>query len=472
MLKRPLNAPRARVSGGVVRLWPIAVSVVLAVAVYLVGVNPLAAIAIALVLSVLAYRYRLVALVALLVSVLLPQLLQMIDYLAPDWDVIAGGARFSDLVLVGMWGACAAMLLERRTRTTSERILAGASLLLAGLFIAAVARNWSAFGLSALGEFRFRYLIMGLPVFMALGLDAQGTRSTVARLLAWSPVVGVILTLPIIGMSKGWGVGEASRFYPSAISLALLYGAIWIGLSLQNPDQPVWPGLAHASFLLVAVVLIADGHRSVWLVAAVTFALLVWLGAVRLSRIWSWGLLALAGLVAAVAIIGLSGLSVFDYVTERGSAFVNPTGDPTSNWRLEVWKAYIPVWLSTPLFGQGFGGYWDVYVAGFGTRITTMPHSLYIQTLVKLGLVGMAALAGWFVIAWRTLLVPARQGDGPVPALALMGLIAVAGQLAYGTVYVLEFWNLAWIGVGLASALRDGDSQEAPNGQASSGGGG
>lgn len=113
--------------------------------------------------------------------------------------------------------------------------------------------------------------------------------------------------------------------------------------------------------------------------------------------------------------------------------------------------------LQDPLFGQGFGGYWDVYVPELGARVITSPHSVYVQTLVKVGLVGLASLLAWFGVCIRLLaqvVVLRDGGNSPQWVLVVMGLVAIAATLAYGSVYALDFWPLAWLGLGLAERLH------------------
>lgn len=436
--------------------WPVAASLAIALGVYVVGVGPIAALGAAIAVSWFAYRFRVWTTAALAISILIPQLMLMTTVLPENWGSLGGGVRISDLILVGMWGAIIGLGFSSDHRHKVQRTFVSICFVLAVLLLVAIVRNWSVYGLSALGEFRFRYLILGFPVYLALGMDSPRSRTSVSRMMAWLPILGVVIALPIVGMSNGWAVGEASRFYPSEISIALLYSVVWLGLTRGGGAVPQ-RGLMYAAFLLAAVFIVADSHRSVWLVAAVSVLLLLRLGVIRVERIWSWGLVTLIGAAAIFAVLGVTGTDVVAYVAKRGSAFMNPIGDSSSYWRLVVWKAYIDPWLSNPMFGQGFGGYWDVYVPELGTRIVAFPHSMYIQTLVKLGVVGMAALLAWFAAAWRVLL---RAYRGPTAAagilrsLAPMGLVAVAGSLAYGTVYALEFWSLGWIGLALSEAFR------------------
>lgn len=437
------------------RGWPLLVTVLASLVLYRFGSEPLAALAAGVVLSWLAYRFRVVTVAALSVAVLLPQLLLMIDVLPADWDVITAGVRISDAFLVGMLGASLVKVLFSTARSPAERGLIVASAVLGLLLLFAIVRNLGAYGISAPGEFRFRYLILSLPLYLGLMIRDEHELAFLQRFLASLPVLGVLVALPIVVAFKGWGVGAESRFYPSAISLALLYSAMWFGMSATRDGVWSGRGIRAAVLLLAGVFIVADSHRSVWLVAAVSVLFLMRYGFLRLHRVWMWGLSAVVGLGAVVAIVASSGVNVLEYVTMRASAFLNPTADGSSYWRLVVWKASLGPWLASPVLGQGFGAYWDVYVPEFGARTTVFPHSFYVVTLVKLGASGLAAVLGWFYAAWRVLAFrdSHHHGDAGIGVPVMMGVLGVVGSLAYGSVYHLEFWSLAWMGVGLGQAL-------------------
>ena len=432
--------------------WPFAATLLVSLVLYRFGIELLVALAAGLVLSWVAYQFRVATLAALSLVVLVPQLFLMIDLLPADWDVIAAGIRISDALLVGMLGASVANVLVIKGRPSVDRVLMGTSAVLGVLLLYAIVRNLGAFGLSAPGEFRFRYLILSLPLYLALAIRDEHELASVQRVIAVLPVLGVITALPVVVAAKGWDVGADSRFYPSAISLALLYSAIWFGISATRDRLRSGRVVSTAVLLLAGVFIVADSHRSVWLVAALSSLVLIRYGFIRLSRIWAWGLGAALGIGVVGVIVGLSGVNVLEYVSTRASAFLNPTADATSYWRLVVWKAYLGPWLANPVLGQGFGAYWDIYVPEFGGRTTVFPHSLYVVTLVKLGASGLAALLGWFYAAWRALAFRVRQQQGvmSISVPLVMGVLGVVGSLAYGTVYHLEFWSLAWLGVGLA----------------------
>ena len=58
-----------------------------------------------------------------------------------------------------------------------------------------------------------------------------------------------------------------------------------------------------------------------------------------------------------------------------------------ASWRLVQWKEQMTKFYDSPIIGEGFGSYWGF--SGNPGDLGVQPHNLYVQTLVKLGTVGM-----------------------------------------------------------------------------------
>ena len=267
-------------------------------------------------------------------------------------------------------------------------------------------------------------------------------------------LVFAVLCLPLIGGFKGWGIGPLSRYLSAASSFAMALAVIWLGLSLKYRVD-VRYGVVLWAFVPVSFVLIfVDGHRSVWLACAVVLLTLVMIGELRIERAWSWGvalsLAAIAALLAAQAV----GLDPLRYFTSRAGAFVDPYGDRTSAWRAYVWRAQLVASWRTPLVGQGLGGYWSVYVPELNGTVTASPHSMYVQTLVKLGAVGLglhrAVALGVFTTLKRAL-GRFDQLCGADRVLVVMAVAVVPASLAFQSVYAVEMGSMIWLGLGLAA---------------------
>jgi hypothetical protein len=134
-----------------------------------------------------------------------------------------------------------------------------------------------------------------------------------------------------------------------------------------------------------------------------------------------------AGIVAIALLVGVVAVGdPVDKVRQQYDDFVNlRVSDPGSTrffsgggYRYDYWRVAWMEFKDAPLIGQGAGNYDDLY---FVERRTTedirQPHSLPLQTLAELGLVGMlflclfvgAVLAGLWRQAWRAVEVPERR---------------------------------------------------------------
>jgi O-antigen ligase len=313
------------------------------------------------------------------------------------------------------------------------------------------------YGTHTVGQFRYTYLIMFVPAYMAVFLRHARQRALFFKIFVAFSVGGALLAAPVIGQIKGWSVGPASRFFPSTVSLGLAFG--WVALLLACERRairfPKW--LARLLGVPVVALVLADSHRSVWLSTFIFVVYLMAVGtmssAVRMRIVTATVAVVSLVVVAAVAL----GFDVGGYVGQRGNALINPSADPTSLWRLQLWSSNLVQWRQNVWSGVGFGPYYAGN-ASEGVSAKLMPHSLWIQTLVSIGAVGLALLLAVLVAAAATLwrAMASRRGedrgrvDGLVVELALGVLIS---SLAYWSVYSFEFYSALWIGVGLAAAI-------------------
>lgn len=419
---------------------------------------PLAALAAIISVSWLAWRFPVAAVVTLLGTGMAPTILQMTTLLPTDLGSSNTGARAQDIVLVGMAGA---ILWEAIRRGGSYRRNVAVLIPAAGFatwLILEIARNINQYGLSAPGEFRFRYLVLALPAFIGARAFSSETRMRIRCWLILFSIPLPFLMIPVIGLNKGWTIGPESRFFPSGISLALAYGLIFILLAVRHKVTKIPGPIAFITVLVGLFMILIDSHRSVWVVCMLSIIVLIILKEVHISKMWSWGLG--VGIIIGIVLFAsfAVGLDPITYVFSRANALIHPMNDPTSAWRVDVWRAQMKVFMRHPATGLGFGGYWDAYVPELGTTITTSPHSLWVQTLVKLGAIGLAFYL-WLAAAILALLWGTWKKERAVlqPADSLlleMGVIAAVGSIGYHTVYVFEFAGLVWIGLALAVAFH------------------
>lgn len=201
-------------------------------------------------------------------------------------------------------------------------------------------------------------------------------------------------------------------------------------------------GLAIA-FLLVAVFL--SGARSSWLGMLALLVLIDW------RRISYVRLLALAILVSAAATILfalvpelLLSLRITELISDLQSIW---SGDCTGSigFRLQLWKAALLMFWSSPLIGIGSNEYQaamaDLVASGTikleqfqiqGETSFNQAHSETMDILASKGLVGLAAYVVLLVLPFRFFSKISKSNVAEARAFALMGQATIIAFLMFG----------------------------------------
>ena len=209
-------------------------------------------------------------------------------------------------------------------------------------------------------------------------------------------------------------------------------------------------GLALVCMLLAIDVALGD-YRSVWLAAAVTFAILLLRGAraVRVGLAMTT-LLALGALIASAATIGLHG-GLLERVSEAAASLTRSAGyrGPESAIGWSVFGAH-------PFVGAGLGQTTrDVYLEGFAvTDVGPVYHSFYILLIANVGIIGFCSIL-WPIVrtTWRS--VVSATGASLICAALTAGFLlaaAVAGPTD-------GHWELGLLPA-LALLTRDGHDRQ------------
>jgi hypothetical protein len=123
------------------------------------------------------------------------------------------------------------------------------------------------------------------------------------------------------------------------------------------------------------------------------------------------------------------------------------SGSGSGRW--QFWTAALHEWESAPVIGRGAGSYqaWWAEHASFSYFVRNA-HSLYLEVLGELGVVGFLLLAGAFVyggvVAIRNTL--GRVGDERVVAASLLGVIA-AFYAGAGIEWIWQLTGLSAVGL-------------------------
>ncbi len=237
----------------------------------------------------------------------------------------------------------------------------------------------------------------------------------------------------------------------------------------SEPLSPWLPVVAAVSMLTAGPALLLTMSRSALAGMAVAVALLLGL---RWRRVGY--LLAVATLVGVVALAVIGPQLVYEWAVQLDQA--NRTGGSTLVGREEVWNRALYMIQDFPFTGIGLNTFPKVldalypsFLAGPDARIPHA-HDIYLQTAVDLGLAGLMAFVGiWMIVGWQAVLAY-RRSEGLMRG-AIAGLGAgCAAYLIYGLTDAITLGAkplpLLWMMVGLivvanriVGAERRGDAE-------------
>jgi O-antigen ligase len=226
-------------------------------------------------------------------------------------------------------------------------------------------------------------------------------------------LAGVWAACVIVAASAlvGWLAGAADRdrlewpvTYTNGLGLIAVTGAL-LSFSASNRVLLAREGRSPAERITSNRVLLGG----LCLVAAVfTFsrsALLAGAAAGLLLLAWRRRIprrIAVAGALAALA----GAIALAQPLAARFAAPAPDEGDArrlldvTGHGRAELWRVAADAWRDSPLLGQGAGTYARSVIAATGDlSLPANAHSLYLETLAELGVVGLALLLVFLVLA-------------------------------------------------------------------------
>ena len=407
-----------------------------------------------------AHQFPVTTLALLLLFRAGPALFQMTGR-APE-NLSLGFVRLSmaDGVMIAMLAATllrAVWLIaySRGRRGPAWIALAACYWALLGWMMLSIARNFDVYGLHTLGQFRYAYLILVVPAYMTLFLRRQADRGrTLTTLLAFS-IGAPLVAAPLVAWINGWNIGLGHRIFPSQISLGLLFAYAALLMASERGLVKLPRPLVRALALPVAVLVISDSHRSVWLAALAMTAYWLLQGRVKAGTVTKMAAAGAAIVGVGVVAGAVRGVNILAFVAARGAAIVSPAEDNTAAWRLQLWNANLRLWAGHPWAGTGLGSYYTGNAAQ-DVPTTTVPHSTYVQMLVSLGAVGLALLLAVIVLAFlvlrtaRKLTLPDHPGLDAT--LVDIGLLVLVGAVAYALAYSVDAFSCLWMGLALAAA--------------------
>lgn len=159
---------------------------------------------------------------------------------------------------------------------------------------------------------------------------------------------------------------------------------------------------------------------------------------------------------------------------ERLRSAVHPETDRTATTRLNLWKAGLAMFTDHPILGVGPGNYAPVYLSKYPvldpSKEILAPHSLYIESLSELGLLGSLPLVAivFFVLrlnARTRKLLSSSGGDVHRKfeyRLALALDLALLGYLVSGAFLTVLYYPHLWVLLGLSAGLYSSCARAKP----------
>ena len=242
-------------------------------------------------------------------------------------------------------------------------------------------------------------------------------------------------------------------------SLALLWGALALFLmrhyGFWQQKNLIFFGLIGISMALTVIA----SHRSVWLAAMVSIAVLFFMGHIRIGQLITMGL------IMVVAALGIDAatdrIDLIAFIQERLVALTNPTEDTTANWRYILWLDAIEQSKAHFLEGKGLGNYFQ-FRAPNGAIVTTMLHNQYIQLLYQIGAIGLILyLAFFFQCLSRLRRTYNETMDLMYKMITTLTITVLLGAAAYYIAYDFEPFTWMFVGLGLSVVQSHAEDRDA-----------
>jgi O-Antigen ligase len=243
-------------------------------------------------------------------------------------------------------------------------------------------------------------------------------------------VIGVVVYL-LVGRPRLWLSALIAMGPPTAVALKFCYDASL----LATPDPTTAGGVSQGHRVAVAVGICAIAAALLRALLSLTLDRVVIrarLPDAHRRRVMAsvWGAMAVAAIIALVALRGTIVHEYHGFTSPKapgaGSADLRARlTDPGNDNRIPLWRVAWHRFEAHPALGSGAGTFensWDQ--SRPSSMFVVNAHSLYLENLDELGIVGAALLVGTILLILMATLVRARGPDRPIYAAVFAVMLA------------------------------------------------
>ncbi len=293
-------------------------------------------------------------------------------------------------------------------------------------------------------------LLRGRDVRPLLGL-ALGSLALAALIAILAFIKGTDLGRPLAGLVsqtstdlRAYGPFYNSDYLGFAAAQTIVLAVGWALFDRRYR----WPVLGVA--LVASIALVASFARSGFLAAAIGILALAFLRSRRLGLV----VLVVGGIAFILAYQTLLQARVgITYGAAPGSALGSLSQSDAG--RSGAALAGVQLFLTSPLFGVGYGQFHYLSPRFVGSSGVTFPHNIFVGILAEQGVLGVVVF-GLLVLA---ITVGLRRSSHPLAApIAALGITYLVGSLFIDSVTTLQTSILFWIGLAVVLAHQRADA--------------
>jgi len=328
-----------------------------------------------------------------------------------------------------------------------------------------ILRGLSAYAESAVGEARPYIYFVVVALYVATYPLSRSQFINIARM--WV-VIGTILVATAL---LRWGgilpkpIGDVEMIVISAsdwlqvrslnaeetLFLLLMFFGLAILWIDRTPRQGIQSMLVKGGALFLFLLVVMMRHRSVWLAALTGGAVLLFYFRSRVSRlVW-------AGLFISLAIFTTLYLWQPGVLTSIKKTLYDSASmawkfqGTTAEWRLKGWIDLLQhMSLQDYLFGKGYGAYFARETSFGSVAWNISPHSFYVRSLSRLGIVGLLMFLAFDIsLLIRLARIPKSTSDKLYQNMAVILLVGIISCHTYFSAYSPSAYFGILLGMGM-----------------------